>query len=555
MLVSARLRHFFLFFSLFLLFLLNSLHNSYPDEFDNIIGGRFILQGKLPYVGFFSHHGPLAYFLSSLLALFSGQSFVRFRLLTPLFFLVIAALTYKIISRDRLLSRPFLFAFFFLLAISATYYWGHMFLADSLASFFLLPGYILLFLKIYHQQPLTTKNLGVISLFSSFVVLTAPTYIYVFLTLATICLWYVFLKEKSLMTLIRSSVVFAIPYLGFLLYLVITESLFEFLYQVVTYNQNYYISNYPRPEGSTTINPVRYAVVIFNNFLIGMHRLLPHVKDFWLDNPLSISLALGNVFLWITLLVQRKYTLTLLAFLATVYSSARGDPSGIGVTGYQAAVYVILGLFHGTVLFPILKKTVAMTKEIPNKASLTSAYLTHLLFWFFLIFFFFVEFWRMNYARYMGTMPLIYDRPQVAKMINTVVPKDHYCWVGPFELEEIFHLQCQMPGKYFWLLPQFNLSTKIQNELLAEFSVHKPDIIVYNRLYSAFGKSAQENFFFLNFLREHYVRINDIEIEGQRFVFSPKGTTNLDFDEYFYFEKTQARNLIGKLYRAKYLKN
>ena len=55
-----------LFIILFCLFLINSVHTSYPDEFENILGGFYINQGRLPYIGFFTHHGPFTYFFASI---------------------------------------------------------------------------------------------------------------------------------------------------------------------------------------------------------------------------------------------------------------------------------------------------------------------------------------------------------------------------------------------------------------------------------------------------------------------------------------------------------
>src|SRR3990167_6222799 len=86
----------FAFIVIWLILLLNSLHESYPDEFDNILGGWLILKGSLPYTGFFSHHGALSYYFASIITLLGGQSFVHFRLLTSFFFLGVFAFTYWI---------------------------------------------------------------------------------------------------------------------------------------------------------------------------------------------------------------------------------------------------------------------------------------------------------------------------------------------------------------------------------------------------------------------------------------------------------------------------
>jgi hypothetical protein len=42
------------------IFFLNSTYVAYPDEFINILGGRAIILGKLPYRDFFDHHMPFA---------------------------------------------------------------------------------------------------------------------------------------------------------------------------------------------------------------------------------------------------------------------------------------------------------------------------------------------------------------------------------------------------------------------------------------------------------------------------------------------------------------
>jgi hypothetical protein len=48
-----------------LFFVINSTFVSYPDEFINLLGGRAILLGKLPYRDFFDHHMPLAWYLNN----------------------------------------------------------------------------------------------------------------------------------------------------------------------------------------------------------------------------------------------------------------------------------------------------------------------------------------------------------------------------------------------------------------------------------------------------------------------------------------------------------
>ena len=88
---------FFIF--IYAVLLVSASHNSYPDEMDNILGGYFINHGVFPYTGFFTHHGPLTYYLASFLTFFSGQSFVRFRLVSTLFYLLLLVGTYTLFKK------------------------------------------------------------------------------------------------------------------------------------------------------------------------------------------------------------------------------------------------------------------------------------------------------------------------------------------------------------------------------------------------------------------------------------------------------------------------
>src|SRR5438874_1629943 len=116
---------------IFILFYLNALHESYPDEFDNLAGGWEILHGTLLYKGYFTHHGPVPYFLAAVLEIFSGQSFVHFRIAYAIFLAIIFLLGYLFLKRqlgwEPVRYLPF---YIFLFGLWSTFYWSHMLLAD-----------------------------------------------------------------------------------------------------------------------------------------------------------------------------------------------------------------------------------------------------------------------------------------------------------------------------------------------------------------------------------------------------------------------------------------
>lgn len=526
-----------------LILLANSVHNSYPDEFDNILGGHLILKGMLPYRDFFSHHGPLAYFFAAIIDLFAQQSFVRFRVLMVGFFVGMFFLTYYILKRrTEKDDYQVVYIYIPLIALASTYFWGHMFLADPLSGYLLIPAYGLLFLRMFRGQLLQRADLVIISVFSALTCLMSTTYLYASLVLSAFTFLYHFsvvkvrFNKQLLRKLLSFGLIFAAPYLVFALYLLITGSISDYLFQAITYNKNYYIYNYPRPEGSTAFNPARYAIIILNNFLNNYQVLLSTITKTDFMNPYNLTLALTNMVLWLYLLWKRKFLLFGLSFFAIVYATVRSNPLNSQVTDYQSAVYFMLTFFNASFLFYILQKEKEWFARL--------AFIILLIYWIFNTLFFSMDLWRMSYNRFMGQMPLIYDRPQAAPIINAVVPKNNYCWIGPFQFEEIYYLNCKAPSKYQWILPQFIKSDRLMTGVISDYSKNKADIIVYQRGYSAFGASSDYNNFFIDFLEANYTRLKNID-PNLHFKGSP--TKDFDLDEDFNFEKSKATQLVEEL--------
>src|SRR5579872_2454802 len=97
---------------IFAIFLINTIHESYPDEFDNILGGWYILHGRLIYIGFFTHHGPVAYYIAALVELFSGRSFVSFRIWYSLLLCLFTFWSYISLRRRFTRSQLSFYPFF-----------------------------------------------------------------------------------------------------------------------------------------------------------------------------------------------------------------------------------------------------------------------------------------------------------------------------------------------------------------------------------------------------------------------------------------------------------
>ncbi len=540
-----------LFGALFLVLLANCLFASYPDEFDNILGGKLILEGILPYSGFFSHHGPLAYFLSAPLVLIGGGSFVKFRLLTSLVFLAYFVGIF-LLFRKKMPKLDILafWLFAFLTSFAAIYFWGHMFLADPMSGFFLVPAYLLLFYRMYFQEKVSLSDIVVISGFTFLSILNSMTYTYagivVYAILAIYYLRQIFLpfnkaKLKSeIKPLIIFGLVLVVPYLAFGLYLLVSGSINDFMYEAIGYNQKYYIYNYPRAAGVETINPIRYAIVIFNNFFNNFQLAVSGIISFNPRFPMTHALALANMVLFAWLLYRRKILLFFLVLGLLIFANARGNPAEIKVTDYQTSVYFILSILNFALVFDLLRKEINGISDHLAKSAFTILGIILAIYWVFAAIFIFSENWRITYNRYMGTAPLVYDRPIVAPIINGLVSPNEYCWAGPFEFEEMFYLKCKAPSKYHWILPQFAGIPLIKNQILSDYKNNSAKVIVFRRDYSAFGLSSEFNNFFVNFLDNNYTRL-----KGYHFNESKRGDFNLD--DNFNFRKDVYPEMVKKL--------
>ncbi len=545
---KANLPIVFSFGVLFLILLLNSVHDKYPDEFDNILGGYLINHGELPYRDFFSHHGPLAYFLAGILTGVTGQSFVGFRILTAGVFLLIFIATYLVWTRRTTLPRIIPLAYTLTAGLGATYFWGHMFLADPLAGYLIVPAYGLLVAKIFKKEALTTVDLWLISLFTGGAVLVSMTYTYTVMVIigGTFLSFISSQKGRDIKELAikmgKFAVIMATPYLVFFLYLLITGSVEEFYYQAVQYNQRYYIYNYPRDPGVTTINPVRYAIVIFTKFTEDFRILLTGVLNPNLNNPFNLSVAVVNAAILLVFTLQRRLLLAGLTLFSLAFSTVRSNLFESKATDYQSAVYFLITFFNASFLIYFFREELEKVKDYSRRLVLSVVLLTFGLYWLFTLMFLFQETWRWNYLRYMGRVPLIYDRPQIANTVNAVTNRDEYCWVGPFEFEEMFYLDCKLPSKYHWILPQFAGIPQIKSELISEFSKNRPRVIVYNRQYSAFGQSADFSGFFLEWLDKNYISLKDIGPNKYRF--NSGNTENFNLDESFAIDRSKEEETV-----------
>lgn len=548
-------------FLILVVFVVNAFHEKYPDEFDSLVGGKYILEAKIPYRDWFQHHQPGAYVLSALLLPFAQGSFVKMRVLIGMSFFAIIAATYFLIKKRVPVydSKYYLF-FAGTLAVSGTYFWGQMLLADTLAAYLFIPAYTLLLLKDYYRLKFDKTDLAIVTFCAFLVWFTSMTYLF---AISGIILYAIYLYTKWMLSegnsykeialdVIR---IVALPYILYFLFWTLTGSLKDWYFANITYNQEYYIFNYPRAPGAH-FNPIRYAVIIANTFMNNYLPALWGVLQFPIGDPLQVTLAMSNAVFLIVLILSRRSAFILPFIIALIFSNGRSNPQQIKETDYWASVYIALSFINGTFSLAALTSLVNQAKELASVRLISGVLLV--ITWIYWIFMPTGMFLRMEdkfYPKYMGEAPLIYDRPQVVHMVNQLVSKDEYAWIGPFNFEELFYLKAKIPTKHHWFLDPAAKS-KIKDEIIRDLNAHMPKVVVFQRNYTPWGGDARTfNYFVIDFLDKNYFRIFKLNetLTDVQYKWKVNNTQNFDIDGDFNFDKRYQKELLEKLISLGYL--
>lgn len=534
-------------FLILILSILNSLHAQYPDEFDNILGGYFITQGKLLYLSYFTHHGPFAYFYAAFISIFSGPSFVNFRIiLTITNFFLASLFAYYIYKKFGAFYLKLTFIIWLVITVSATYWWAHMLLSDSLAAFLLLGVFINLIFTYFHNFEFSYKDLFLNSLLISFTLLTSLTYVYVAAILYFSIIYWLFKNPiKDRFSRIKIIGIFSSPYLIFLIYLLLTGSLSEYYYQAIYYNKEYYVR---LSDGSQLNNPIRHLVIIFSEFIDRYRALLVSVKDLNLGNPLNIFFALSNVTLIIYLLVIKRVKLAIFMFLVLVYLTTRTDPFQSKETDYQSLPYNYFSIFNSVFVIVLLNDYLKKITNYTSKLILSSLYLLIVLLCFFSGWFLFNKSFEKMYSKFMGTQPLIYDRPAVANNLSKILSEEDYYYIGPFDFEEHLYMKAKPPSRYLIALPGMDNSEKIKAEILDDLKMNRPKVIVFNiddKIYS-----QDPGRFILDYIKDEYFTLDSLNYPDKTIEIHQNslGTQQkYSLSRHFFFDKNKKDEILETL--------
>ncbi len=530
---------------IFLLFIVNSAYVSYPDEFINLLGGVVIKSGMLPYVHFFDHHVPFAWYLASFFLIFSFKSFILFRLYFAIFtFLILFIIANWIKKKNKDLYLYFL-GFFFIYPMAGLYYWFHLYLADSLAILFFSAAFWILITQTFSKTKENLKPLLASSFFVFLMCFSSLTFIYLG---AALYLWHVYLigykKIKQQLIFVSWSIA---PYLIYFIYLFATNSFKDFYFANFTYNTQLYISipNYIR---GSNFNPPKFAATLIFNFLQGYMPLLSKIKHLDLYLPTGVLAGMSSFVLFF-LLFAKNWILGVIYFFILSFSAPRSGLKTFDETDYQSGLFLVLGIASSFVVLYILRN---LTKE--NNLYEDLKRVSRFLIAVFLIFttvFLMSNFYGKFFLRYTQQMPSIYDSSQTKDLISYLIDDNDYFWIGPYEPNEIFYAgKGKIPGKYPTLLPQFRENESLKTGFLKQFKDNTPKIIIYKNTASIFNTPSIEfGKFFIDWMSDKYTQLEDVK--GMELLKNP---SFFDLKSDLFLLNSDKQNLLQKLENGGYIK-
>src|SRR3989344_5890900 len=114
-----------------------------------------------------------------------------------LFFIFFVATYLLVKKRAKEANTGFYVPFLFALAFAGTYFWGQMLLADTLASYLIIPAYAMLLLKSYTGERFERKDLLIVSLSTFFTWFTSMTFTYVIVGLNLYAIYLYWRSERN----------------------------------------------------------------------------------------------------------------------------------------------------------------------------------------------------------------------------------------------------------------------------------------------------------------------------------------------------------------------
>ena len=230
-----------------------------------------------------------------------------------------------------------------------------------------------------------------------------------------------------------------------------------------------------------------------------------------------------------------------------IYANGRSNPVTSGERDYQSAVYIMLSLFYVCYLLYALYDEFKSDLEYRKKMIYTVLFVITFIYSFANFSFLSKKFIDKAFQKYMGKAPLIYNRPQIAPILNSVLTPNDYTWIGPFEFEELFYTKEKMASQYQIFNPGMGRSEKIQNGLISDFEKTKPKLIWFDKKFYILGENPEMyGKPFISYIQEHYFTLLDYRNGGFRYVSVKPIEQRTDIETKLYIRRDNADEIVAK---------
>lgn len=489
-------------FALLGIYLANSTIGEYNDEWDNILSGKMMADGLTLYRDIFSHHFPLPYVVSFIIHLFIDPNFFSFRIL---FSLLLFGWTLFLYGYTRTASLQFPRKYFFLLLALVSPALGmNMLLAEVLVGYSALT---ILCIVLYRPRPLSTRDYALLLFFAFCIAASAMAY----LPLALFTYFFVLItlfRNRSFHPWRRILFLAAFAFLPYALSaitLLVTGSLQDFLWQNVTFNQNYYLTFlYDYPQGVLAF-PLFIVKNLSKAMISSFNISLAHV-----ENIVYLALLLAPITYLLHLFRRRSYLVFAFFLGVFVLSSARLATEG-GIAHQGNVPFYMVSLVAFALMSARVFDEFRFHFENFSKNWMAAIGTT-------VIFFFFAytgskvidSYYSLTFAE-----RRIENGSRAADLLNDRLKPGETYWVGPYDFKTQYYVRSPLATRYTFYLPWHARSAKITDDLIESFKTQKPSIIIFDSSQDIWGHKAVEfGKPILEYLANEYTRADDPELNN-----------------------------------------
>ena len=461
------------------LYMLVSPYFGTPDEYDNMLSGVFVSQGKLPYRDFFSHHVPFPYFLAGLISVFTKTDVWALRLVF-LFILYLWSISNYILFK-RFVSKAAGLVFLILLSMTAVIYLGHAILAETLVAYAAVTLCILLLYKYAREKPITLADVATVSGMTAIIIFSSLAYIYLVIFIYAV-FGFLYIRQKF-MRLSRSNtwltlLILGVPYVfGFGIFVVtgsFSGGVNSFLFDARDFNSRYYAQFEPGIQ----VGLLRALAQVFEVYV---KRIEGATHDLFNAAQYPAVFCLVAAISIVAYFLQRKgywlaaFCVLLIALLSPRDDVFQGQPWAFN---YHSTPYIVISvMFASIALVENLRYIQSHRRAVALRAS-----------WYVLALYVgFIFIGAANTDVNVAYTLLTEDSfniisheatPVAATMNNLSTPND-YVWLAPVDFQSGIYLHAKQATHYHFVFAWTLICGECRSQLMTELQSNRPKVIYW----------------------------------------------------------------------------